>query len=71
MKHLLAPAFAVLFSTAGTFHGCHAAGMPPRDVLLAGCLAFGVSLAAASTAVALSVGRSNRNPIRHGTSRTP
>jgi len=70
MKYLLPPAFAVLFSTAGTVYGCHVAGMPLRDVLMAGGLASGVSLAAASTAVALSAARSNRNPIRQGAAPT-
>lgn len=53
MKPLLPPAFAVLVSTAGTVWGCHAAGMTPPEVALAGALAFTLSFAAAFVAVLL------------------
>lgn len=59
MKFLLPPAFAVVFSTAGVALGCHAAGMPPRDVALAATLAFALSFAAAFGA-ALLAGRPRR-----------
>ena len=54
MKSLIAPAFAVLASTAGTAAGCHAFGMPPSEVKLAAALAFTLALLAAGSAVALA-----------------
>lgn len=64
MKSLLPPTLAVIFSTAGVALGCHAAGMPPRDVALATTLAFAAAFTAAFGA-ALLAGRSRplrRNP---------
>ena len=63
MKYLLPPAIAVGCSTAGTAYGCHAAGMSPRDVVIATALAACVSSAA--TFVALFLVRSRRTaPVR-------
>jgi hypothetical protein len=54
MKNLLPPAFAVVVSTAGTVWGCHAAGMPTPDVLIAGAVAYSLSFGAAFVAVMLA-----------------
>ena len=70
MKYLLPPAFAVIVSTAGTIYGCHASGMPPRDVMIAGILAFTLSVTAACTALALAAGRSRRPHFHQGSPRS-
>jgi hydrogenase/urease accessory protein HupE len=54
MKHLLPPAFTVLISTAGTAWGCHTAGMPDTEVIIASTLAFTLSFGAAFVAVLLA-----------------
>jgi hypothetical protein len=64
MKHLVAPAISVFGSTAGSVYGCHVAGMPPRDLLIAGLVAFSVSFAVTSAAVAVRMGRLPRTTFR-------
>jgi len=60
MKTLIAPLFAVLLSTGLCVLGCKLAGMSGRDLVVAGAVAFGVSLSVAIAAVVLAIPRSRR-----------
>ncbi len=54
MKHLIAPAGAVILSTLGVARGCLLVGMSPLEVTTATVIAFTLSFAAAFVAVILA-----------------